>query len=44
MAPAHPTAGLDFLKENEAYFVTPADLLDHCTDLVRKGTIKKADL
>ena len=30
---------LDFLKAEQAYFVTPADLLDRCENLTRVGTI-----
>ncbi len=33
-------AGLQFLKENEGYFVTPGDLLKHCKDLKQVGEIK----
>lgn len=39
-APAHSTEGLELLKENEAYFVTPGDLLKYCEDLKQKGMIK----
>lgn len=35
---ASPDA-LNFLKAEEAYFVTPADLLDRCSNLTRVGTI-----
>jgi len=38
--PAYDTTALKSLKENEALFVTPGDLLKHCADLNQIGLIK----
>lgn len=34
-----PSASMAFLKAEEAYFVSPADLLQHCTNLKQVGEI-----